>query len=84
MKFHENRPASSGEEDFWVVFAIYIGLAAILVMWPGFRYQIFIISTHGCSTKISVWLAMQFQKRRSLKSVYGQQTGQEGQEMTLT
>ena len=30
-KFHENRPASSGEEDFeW--FLPYMGLAAILVM----------------------------------------------------
>ena len=33
--------------------------------------------------KISLSLAKQFQRRRSLKSVYGQQTGQ-GQEMTLT
>ena len=33
--------------------------------------------------KISLRLAKQFQRRRSLKSVYGQQTGQ-GQEMTLT
>ena len=24
-KFHENRPASSGEEDFWRVFTIYGG-----------------------------------------------------------
>ena len=23
--FHENRPAGSGEEDFWVVFTIYGG-----------------------------------------------------------
>ena len=33
--------------------------------------------------KISLCLTKQFQRRRSLKSVYGQQTGQ-GQEMTLT
>ena len=33
--------------------------------------------------KISLWLAKWFQRRRSLKSVYGRQTGQ-GQEMTLT
>ena len=23
IKFHENRPAGSGEEDFWVFFTIY-------------------------------------------------------------
>ena len=33
-KFHENRPAGSGEEDF-EGFLPYMGMAAILVMWPG-------------------------------------------------
>ena len=31
IKFHENRPAGSGEEDF-CVFLPYMGVAAILVM----------------------------------------------------
>ena len=33
-KFRENRSISSGEKDFWMVFTIYIVVAAILVMWP--------------------------------------------------
>ena len=33
-KFRENRPAGSGEEDF-LGFLPYMGVAAILVMWPG-------------------------------------------------
>ena len=32
--FRENQPAGSGEEDFWRVFTIHMGMAAILVMWP--------------------------------------------------
>ena len=48
-KFHENRPAGSWEEDFWVVLP-YKGVAAILVMWPGFRDQTFVSPTHGYST----------------------------------
>ena len=40
-KFRENRPAGSGEEDFWRVFTIY-GCGPILVMWPALCHQIFI------------------------------------------
>ena len=31
-KFHENRPAGSGEEDFFEGFLPYMGMVAILVM----------------------------------------------------
>ena len=33
-KFHENRPAGSGEEDFFKWFLPYMGGAAILAMRP--------------------------------------------------
>ena len=37
----------SGEEDFeW--FLSYMGVAAIMVMWPGFCDQTFVTPTHGC------------------------------------
>ena len=33
-KFQGNQPSGSGEEDF-LSFLPYMGMAAILVMWPG-------------------------------------------------
>ena len=33
-KFQGNQPSDSGEEDF-LRFLPYMGMAAILVMWPG-------------------------------------------------
>ena len=42
-KFHGNRSASSGEEDF-EEFLPYMGVAAILVMRPASCHQIFISS----------------------------------------
>ena len=44
-KLSENRPAGSGEE-FWV-FLTYMGVAAILVMWPGFRDQTLVPPMHN-------------------------------------
>ena len=46
-KFHENRPAGSGDFEW---FLPYMGVAAILVMCPGFLDQTFVTPTHGCST----------------------------------
>ena len=40
-KFRGNQPAGSGEEDF-EGFLTYMGMAAILVMWPASYQQIFI------------------------------------------
>ena len=40
-KFPVNRPAGSGEEDFLRALP-YVGMAAILVMWPASCHQIFI------------------------------------------
>ena len=40
-KFHGNRPAGSGEEDF-LMFLPYMGVAAILVTRPASCHQIFI------------------------------------------
>ena len=41
-KFHDNRPTGSREEDFWRVLPN-MGMAAILVMWPGPREQTFVL-----------------------------------------
>ena len=48
-KFHENRPAGSGEEDFLVVFTI-VGRGGHLGHVTWICDQTFIPSTHGCST----------------------------------
>ena len=40
-KFRGNPPVGSGEEDFWRVLP-YMGMVAILVMWPASYQQIFI------------------------------------------
>ena len=48
-KFRVNRPASSEGKIFeWLL--PYMGVAAILVMGPGFRDQTFFSPTHGRST----------------------------------
>ena len=48
-KFHENRPAGSGEKDFLVVFTIY-GHGGHLGNVTWIRDQTFVSPTHGCST----------------------------------
>ena len=48
-KFQDHRTSGSGEEDFWR-FLPYIGMAAILVMWPGPFIQTFFIPSQGGST----------------------------------
>ena len=40
-KFQGHRPFGSGEEDF-LRFLLYMGMAAILVMWPGLFEQTFV------------------------------------------
>ena len=48
-KFHGNRPAGSGEEDF-LRFLPYMGMAVILVMLPGPFIQTFVPPSQGGST----------------------------------
>ena len=48
-KFHENRPAGSGEEDFLVVFTIY-GRGGHLGHVTWISRSTFVSPTHGCST----------------------------------
>ena len=48
-KFHGNRPFGSGEEDFFR-FLTYMGMAAILVKWPGPFEQTFVPPSKGGST----------------------------------
>ena len=45
-KFQGHRPLGSTEGDFWR-FLQYMGLEAILVMWPGIFEKIFIPISHG-------------------------------------
>ena len=47
-KFQGHRPFGSGEEDF-SSFLPYMGMAAILVMWPGLFEQTFVPQSHGDS-----------------------------------
>ena len=67
-KFQGHRPFGSGEEDF-LRFLPYMGMAAILVMWPGpFEQTSF---PHPMETPYEIWLqlAQWFLRRRCLKSV---------------
>ena len=48
-KFQGNPPFGSGEEDF-LRFLPYMGMAAILVMWPGPFEQNFVPPSHGDAT----------------------------------
>ena len=45
-KFQGHRPFGSREEDF-LKFLPYMGMVAILVMWPGPFEQIFVPPSHG-------------------------------------
>ena len=47
-KFQDHRPFGSGEE--FLQFLPYMGMAAILVMWPGLFEQIFVPPSQGGST----------------------------------
>ena len=49
-KFQGNQPFGSGEEDF-LRFLPYMGMAAILVMWPGQFEQTFVTLSH----RSSIW-----------------------------
>ena len=65
-KFQGHRPFGSGEEDFlW--FLPYMGMAAILVMWPWPFEGIFVPSTHTAPHKIWLQLAQWLLRRRYLK-----------------
>ena len=47
-KFQGHRPFGSGEEDFFR-FLLYMGMAAILLKWPGPVEQTFVPAPHGGS-----------------------------------
>ena len=47
-KFQGHRPFGSGEEDFFKD-SPYMGMAAILIMWPGPLEQTFVPPSHGGS-----------------------------------
>ena len=72
-KFQGHRPFGSGEEDF-LQFLPYMGMAAILVMWPGPFEQIFHSPIPEKLHMKFDWLAQWFQRRICLKSVDNGQT----------
>ena len=47
-KFQDQQPFGSGEEDFYF-FLAYMGMAAILIMWPGLFEQTFVPPSHRSS-----------------------------------
>ena len=49
IKFQGHWPFDSGEENIFKVFIIYMGMVAILIMWPGPFEPTFIIPSHGDS-----------------------------------
>ena len=67
-KFQGHWPFGSGEEDF-LRFLPYMGMAAILVMWPGSFEQTFVPHAMKAPYEIWLWLTKQFLRRRCLKSV---------------
>ena len=59
----------SGHFIFLKVFIMYMGMAAILVMWPGSFEHTFVPPSQRDPFEIWLWLAQYFLKRRCLKSV---------------
>ena len=70
-KFHENRSTGSRDEDF-EGFLPYMGMAAILVMWPRCREQNFVFGS-----TIWLWLTKHFRRRRSLNWLTQERTDAE-------
>ena len=66
-KFQGHWPFGSGEEDF-LRFLPYIGMVAILVMWPRLNKLLF-PHPREAPYEILLWLAQWFKRRRCLKSV---------------
>ena len=66
-KFKGDGLAGFGE-DFWRVL-LYMGMAAILVTWPGSFEQTSFHNPIEALYEIWLWLAQQFLRRRCLKSV---------------
>ena len=46
-KFQGHRPFGSGEQDFFLRFLLYMGMAAILVIWAESFEQSFFPPSHG-------------------------------------
>ena len=74
----------SGEIDFWRVLP-YMGVAAILIMWPRSRYPNKLSFPRPMEAAHEIWLrlAQQFRRRRSLKMVDGQTTDDDRRSMPI-
>ena len=70
-------PFGSGEEDF-EGFLPYMGVAAILGMWPRCPEQTFVPQPMEVPLEIWLWLAQRFWRRRPLKMVDGRSTTDDG------
>ena len=72
-KFQGNQPSGSGEEDF-LRFLPYMGIAAILVMWPGRNIQIFFPPlSRGCIWNL-IEIGPVVSEEKSFENVDGQPT----------
>ena len=81
-KCQDHRTSGSGEEDFQR-FLPYMGMAAILVMWPASCHQIFISLYLKAFIQSLVQIGTVVSEKIQFEFLYVQDLGP-GQEMTLT
>ena len=73
IKFQGNRPSGSGEEDF-LRFLLYMGVATILVMWPGRNiYTFFPPLSRGCIWNL-IEISLVVSEEKSFENVDGRRT----------
>ena len=72
-KFQGHRPFGSREEDF-LRFLPYMGMAAILVMWPGLFEQTFVPPSHGGSIWNLTLIGQAVSEEKMFKETDGQTT----------
>ena len=68
INFQEHWPIGSREGDF-LIFLPYIGIVAILVMWPGPFEQIFVTPSHAGSTWILASVGLAVSKEKKFENV---------------
>ena len=83
QKFLGHRPVGSGEEDF-LRFISYMGIAAIMVMWPGPFEQTFVSPSHGDSIWNLSSIGPVVPEEKMFKSVDDRQTDRRTTEAYLS
>ena len=66
------------EKKIFEVFLPYVGVAAILVMWPRCRKQIFVSPTHGGSTQNLALIGQAVWEKKMFEIVDGRTTTTDG------